>query len=144
MNPSERLVAELRAGAHRDVDAIFDAWPEVMENRRSLTTTDSGRPRRSTGSHSDPTGETASSMTPAMRWLDEVKAILRTLQRQAAQLDELVGRPACAGCGQELAGRPWRRFLGRRYHDDGCRQRAMRAREKTVSGADLVARRGPR
>lgn len=130
MNPSDRLVAELRQAAHADVDSIFDSWRTIFENRRTRLTTDAGPARRSAGSHSDPTGDVASTTTPAMRWLDDVAKHMREAQTLKARAEQLVGKPGCAGCGEDIGVRPMKRIDGRPYHADGCHQREHRERAR--------------
>lgn len=140
-NLSDELVARMRNGAHRDIDTIFDSWLEIHENRRTrIGVADVERMRRSAGSHSDPTADAALATTPAMEWLRGVADASKQLQALAANLEVLQGRPACALCGQDLGSRPWRRLWGRRFHDDGCRERAIRERERSLTGSYLGRR----
>ena len=100
----DRFVAEGRAGGKRDLDVVMNVYVAIHDSRRDRSGSAErvGGGKKAKGDHSDPTGEAASVVTPAMEWLDEVNALLVQLNRLAAKTEAIVGKARCGQCGEEI------------------------------------------
>ena len=115
--PTPAQLADLRAAAHRDVDAIFDSWPGVLDQAEAgrRHASDLGG-RRSKGDHSDPTATLALADNPALQWLRDASDDIRRLQARAVQAETIIGSSACAACSKPISG-PTTDLAGRLFHD---------------------------
>lgn len=121
MKPTSEILAEMRAIAHRDIDAIFDALPLILDHRGAphrdrpqLSTHDAERLNdpndhridpaaiRAIGDRTDPTGQSALKTNPADEWATRVRGTLRQLQKLTAQVDSIIGPPVCLNCRKEI------------------------------------------
>lgn len=125
--PTSRALAELHAGARRDLAAIFDAWP-TMVDLSSCTgiaqppgaKTDADLIRGKSGQPSDPTLNQALNITAAVQWRRDVARLLGALQSVAARAADVIGEVPeghCPICRHALDdGRPTHTASGRKLH----------------------------
>ena len=121
--PTARVLADLRAAAHRDVDAVFDAWPAMVDlsgtvaGRRLMSDADLIRGQ---GDLSDPTLRQALNITAASSWRRDMLRLVNALQTMAARAVDMIGDlpdDACHLCRHYLDdGRPTHKANGRPVH----------------------------
>lgn len=143
--PTDHIIAELRAAAHRDIDAIFDALPVMIDQADAPhQTRPHGQPvdhnpddqradpdaiKAKGGRPSDPTGSAATKPNPARDWIRTMRNVTATAHTLHAKIETIIGPAICPECEEPLAGRPVKRLRGIAYHDGSCRAKAYRAQQ---------------
>ena len=111
--PTARQLAELRAAAHRDVDAIIDALPAINEAAKPAR-----RPvHRAYGTVADPTAADVFHRSPARTWVMATQEDFRRLATRVAQIETVIGPGTCTGCSKPLGKRGVTEAAGSLYHD---------------------------